>query len=135
MSKPLGWLMLALMPIAALVALYLVAFLVSVLSFLPQSATIVSNVRTISPLANFLLPGINPYLPLSVWLAIVVAVFIHEASHGIVARNVGMKVKAAGGRPPGLPSHRGVRGGGRQGTAQALQEQGLPAGSSRPARG
>ncbi|HUK75559.1 MAG TPA: site-2 protease family protein [Nitrososphaerales archaeon] len=95
-SKPLGWLMLALMPIAALVALYLVAFLVSVLYFSPQSATIVSNVRTISPLANFLLPGINPYLPLSVWLAIVVAVFIHEASHGIVARNVGMKVKAAG---------------------------------------
>ncbi|MGH9920615.1 MAG: site-2 protease family protein [Nitrososphaerales archaeon] len=95
-SKPLGWLMLALMPIAALVALYLVAFLVSVLYFSPQSATIVSNVRTISPLANFLLPGINPYLPISVWLAIVVAVFIHEASHGIVARNVGMKVKAAG---------------------------------------
>jgi len=95
-SKPLGWLMLALMPIAAAVALYVVAFLVSALYFSPQSATLVSNVRTISPLANFLLPGINPYLPLSVWLAIIVAVFIHEASHGIVARSLGMKVKAAG---------------------------------------
>ena len=95
-SKPLGWLMLVLMPIAAAVALYVVAFLVSALYFSPQSAAIVSNVRTISPLANFLLPGINPYLPLSVWLAIVVAVFIHEASHGIVARSLGMKVKAAG---------------------------------------
>lgn len=95
-SSPLGWLMLVLMPIAGAVALYLVAFLVSALYFSPQSAQLVSNVRTISPLANFLLPGINPYLPLSVWLAIIVAVFIHEASHGIVARNVGMKVKAAG---------------------------------------
>lgn len=95
-SSPLGWLMLVLMPIAGAVALYLVAFLVSALYFSPQSQQLVSNVRTISPLANFLLPGINPYLPLSVWLAIVVAVFIHEASHGIVARNVGMKVKAAG---------------------------------------
>jgi membrane-associated protease RseP (regulator of RpoE activity) len=95
-SRPLGWLMLALMPVAAAVALYVVAFLVSALYFSPESQQLVSNVRTISPLANFLLPGINPYLPLSVWLAIVVAVFIHEASHGIVARNVGMKVKAAG---------------------------------------
>lgn len=95
-SSPLGWLMLVLMPIAGAVALYVVAFLVSALYFSPQSAQLVSNVRTISPLANFLLPGINPYLPLSVWLAIIVAVFIHEASHGIVARNVGMKVKAAG---------------------------------------
>ncbi len=95
-SSPLGWLMLVLMPIAGAVALYVVAFLVSALYFSPQSQQLVSNVRTISPLANFLLPGINPYLPLSVWLAIIVAVFIHEASHGIVARNVGMKVKAAG---------------------------------------
>jgi membrane-associated protease RseP (regulator of RpoE activity) len=95
-SRPLGWLMLILMPIAGAVALYVVFFLVAALYFSPESATIVSNVRTISPLANFLLPGINPYLPLSVWLAIIVAVFIHEASHGIVARNVGMRVKAAG---------------------------------------
>jgi membrane-associated protease RseP (regulator of RpoE activity) len=95
-SRPLGWLMLILMPIAAAVALYVVFFLVGALYFSPESTQLISNVRTISPLANFLLPGINPYLPLSVWLAIVVAVFIHEASHGIVARNVGMRVKAAG---------------------------------------
>jgi membrane-associated protease RseP (regulator of RpoE activity) len=95
-SKPLGWLMLILMPIAGAVALYVVFFLVSALYFSPQGPALVSNVRTISPLANFLLPGINPYLPLSVWLAIIVAVFIHEASHGIVARSLGMKVKAAG---------------------------------------
>src|SRR5271169_4133048 len=95
-SSPLGWLMLVLMPIAGAVALYVVAFLVSALYFSPQSATLVSNVRTISPLANFLLPGINPYLPLSVWLAIIVAVFIHEASHGIVARSLGLPIKSAG---------------------------------------
>ena len=69
-SRPLGWLMLILMPIAAAVALYVVFFLVGALYFSPQGPALVSNVRTISPLANFLLPGINPYLPLSVWLAI-----------------------------------------------------------------
>ncbi len=95
-SKPLGWLMVALVPVEAAIAIYVIAIEVSALYFSPEGAAIASSVRTISPLANFLLPGINPYLPLSVWLAVIVAVVIHEASHGIVARNLGLRVKAAG---------------------------------------
>ena len=95
-TKPLAWVMVFLTPLAAVTALYVIAIEVSALYFSPQSHQIISNVRTISPLANFLLPGINPYLPVSVWLAIVVAVVIHESAHGIVARSLGMKVKSAG---------------------------------------
>jgi len=94
-SKPLAWLMLYLMPVAGAVALY---FIVEILTIYlsPAGAAVASDVRTISPLANFLLPGINPYLPLSVWLAVIVAVVIHEAAHGIVARSLGLPIKSAG---------------------------------------
>lgn len=95
-TRPLAWIMLYITPIAAAIALYVIAFEVSVLYFSPESHQILSNVRTISPLANFLLPGINPYLPLSVWLAVIAAVVIHESAHGIVARSLGLRVKAAG---------------------------------------
>jgi membrane-associated protease RseP (regulator of RpoE activity) len=95
-TKPLAWVMLAITPIAAAMALYVISTEVRILYFSPQSQQIISTVRTISPLANFLLPGINPYLPLSVWLAVIVAVLIHEASHGIVARSLGMRIKSAG---------------------------------------
>jgi membrane-associated protease RseP (regulator of RpoE activity) len=95
-TRPLAWIMLYIVPFAGALALYVIAFEVMALYFSPQAAQIVSNVRTISPLANFLLPGINPYLPISVWLAIVVAVFIHESAHGIVARSLGLPIKSAG---------------------------------------
>jgi membrane-associated protease RseP (regulator of RpoE activity) len=95
-TRPLAWVMLYLMPIGAALALYVISIEVTALYFSPQSHAILSSVRTISPLANFLLPGINPYLPLSVWLAVIVAVVIHEASHGIVARSLGLKIKSAG---------------------------------------
>ncbi len=95
-TRPLGWIMLAIVPFAAALALYVIGFEVAALYFSPQGPAIISRVRTISPLANFLLPGINPYLPISVWLAVIVAVVIHEASHGIVARSLGLRIKAAG---------------------------------------
>jgi len=95
-TRPLAWVMLYIMPVAAALALYVISIEVKALYFSPQSHAILSDVRTISPLANFLLPGINPYLPLSVWLAVIVAVVIHEASHGIVARSLGLRIKAAG---------------------------------------
>ena len=71
-SRPLAWLMLYLMPIAGGVALYFIIDLV-LIYLSPVGPSVASTVRTISPLANFLLPGINPYLPISVWLAIIVA--------------------------------------------------------------
>ncbi|MGA2665556.1 MAG: site-2 protease family protein [Nitrososphaerales archaeon] len=95
-TKPLAWFMLYLMPISGGIALYLV--LSEVFIYLgPRGAATASYVRTISPLANLLLPGVNPYVPIVYgWIAIVVAVVIHEASHGIVARSLGLPVKAAG---------------------------------------
>jgi membrane-associated protease RseP (regulator of RpoE activity) len=95
-TKPLAWVMLALVPLAGALALYVIAVEVHALYFTSQGAAIASSVRTISPLANFLLPGLNPYLPLSVWLAVIIAVVIHEASHGIVARSLGLRIKSAG---------------------------------------
>lgn len=95
-TKPLAWFMLYLMPVAGAVALFFIAQIVAVYFFSPQGAAYASYVRTISPLANLLLPGINPYLPLSVWVAVIIAVVIHEASHGIVARSLGLPVKSAG---------------------------------------
>jgi membrane-associated protease RseP (regulator of RpoE activity) len=95
-TKPLAWIMLALIPLAGALALYVIAVEVHALYFTSQGAAIASTVRTISPLANFLLPGLNPYLPLSVWLAVIIAVVIHEASHGIVARSLGLRIKSAG---------------------------------------
>jgi len=94
-SKPLAWVMLYLMPVAGAVALYVIIEVLGIY-LSPAGAAVASNIRTISPLANFLLPGINPYLPLSVWLAVIVAVVIHEAAHGIVARSLGLPVKSAG---------------------------------------
>ena len=95
-TKPLAWFMLYLMPISAGIALYLI--LSEVFTFLgPKGAATVSFIRTITPLANLLLPGINPYVPIFYgWLAIVVAVVVHEAAHGIVARSLGLPVKTAG---------------------------------------
>jgi membrane-associated protease RseP (regulator of RpoE activity) len=94
-GKPLAWVMLFLMPVAGAVALYFILQLVAIY-LSPAGPAVASTVRTISPLANFLLPGINPYLPLSVWLAVIVAVVIHEAAHGIVARSLGLPIKSAG---------------------------------------
>jgi membrane-associated protease RseP (regulator of RpoE activity) len=95
-TRPLAWLMLYLLPISAGIALYLI--LSEVLIFLsPRGPAVVSYIRTISPLANLLLPGVNPYVPIVYgWVAIVIAVAIHEAAHGIVARSLGLRVKSAG---------------------------------------
>ena len=95
-TKPLAWFMLILMPVTAGIALYIIFS--EVLIFLsPRGPAVVSYIRTITPLANILLPGINPYVPIVYgWLAIVIAVVFHEASHGIVARSLGMRVKSAG---------------------------------------
>lgn len=95
-TKPLAWLMLYLMPVSGGIALFLILEELSVY-LSPRGGEVVTYVRTISPLANLLLPGINPYVPIVYgWIGIVVAVVIHEASHGIVARSLGLRVKTAG---------------------------------------
>ncbi len=95
-SKPVGWLMLYLMPVAAAIGAYIFLDEVAIL-LSPRGAEVVSYIRTISPLANIGLPGINPYLPIvDGWIALVIAMIVHEGAHGIVARSLGLPVKAAG---------------------------------------
>ena len=96
-TKPLAWFMLYLWPVSAALILYVILKELSGLSCLRREPSSLGYVRTISPTANLLLPGLNPYVPIVYgWIAIVVAVVIHEASHGIVARSLGMRVKSAG---------------------------------------
>lgn len=95
-SKPVGWVLLYLMPVAAACGFYLFLNELAVL-LSPRGAEVATYVRTLSPLANFGLPGINPYIPIvDGWIALVVAMVIHEGAHGIVARSLGLPVKAAG---------------------------------------
>lgn len=95
-SRPVGWFLLYVMPVAGAVGFYLfLSELVVLLS--PRGPAVASYVRSLTPLANLGLPGINPYLPIvDGWIALVVAMIIHEGAHGIVARSLGLPVKASG---------------------------------------
>lgn len=89
-TKPLAWIMLYLMPISGGLALFLI--LSEFLVYLSPRGVEVANyvVSNISPTGNLLIPGLNPYVPIVYgWIAIVVAVVIHEAAHGIVAGALG----------------------------------------------
>jgi membrane-associated protease RseP (regulator of RpoE activity) len=95
-SKPVGWVLLYVMPVAAALGLYLFFSLLGIL-LSPRGAAVASYVRSLGPLANLGLPGINPFLPVvDGWIALVVAMIIHEGAHGIVARSLGLPVKASG---------------------------------------
>ncbi|MFL6526035.1 MAG: M50 family metallopeptidase [Nitrososphaera sp.] len=55
------------------------------------------GVRGVGPAANLLIPGFNPYLPITYGLAaLVITIIIHEAGHGIVARVHNIKVDSTG---------------------------------------
>ena len=95
-SKPLATFLLYLMPVACAIALYLFLSDLSVL-LSPAGAIVASYVRTLSPLGNLGLPGINPYLPIvDGWIALLVAVVVHEGAHGVIARSLGLPVKSSG---------------------------------------
>ena len=95
-TKPISWVLLTLMPIAGVVILYLYLTLLS--AYLsPRGAAIASAVRSIGPLANLGLPGINPYIPIFYGIvALIIGVVIHEGAHGVFARAFGIRVKASG---------------------------------------
>jgi membrane-associated protease RseP (regulator of RpoE activity) len=95
-SKPVGWVLLYFMPVAAAIGLYLFLNQLAVL-LSPRGILVANYIRTISPLGNLGLPGINPYLPIvDGWVALITAMVIHEGAHGIVARSLGLPVKASG---------------------------------------
>jgi len=95
-TKPLSWVLLALMPIAGIIVLYLY-LLVLLALFSPRGVAVASAIRTISPLANIGIPGINPYIPVFYGLvALIIGVVLHEGAHGVFARAFGIRVKSAG---------------------------------------
>ena len=95
-SKPVGWFLLYMMPVAAGlgVFLFLTEFLVI---FSPTAHQVGVAVRGVTPLAYLGLPGINPYLPIvDGWVALVFAMIVHEGAHGVIARSLGLPVKTSG---------------------------------------
>jgi membrane-associated protease RseP (regulator of RpoE activity) len=95
-SKPVGWLLLYAMPVAAGLGFFLFLSEGGIL-LSPRGVAVATYIRSLSPLANLGLPGINPYLPIvDGWIALVIAMIIHEGAHGVVARSLGLPVKASG---------------------------------------
>ena len=92
--KRLGWVLLYMLPIAAFIGFYLI--LSTVIAFI-SSASLRGFAGQITPSAYLLLPGINPYLPIVYgWIALIIAIIVHEGMHGILARSLGLPVKSSG---------------------------------------
>jgi membrane-associated protease RseP (regulator of RpoE activity) len=93
-SRYFSWTALFLVPFVAGIAFYLI---INSLIGLLSNPGVGQVARDLGPGAILLLPGINPLLPIVYgWLAIVCAVVIHEGAHGVIARNVGLRVKSSG---------------------------------------
>ena len=93
-SRLISWVALVIVPIVAVIGLYLLSSSLFTLLWTPVAREVT---RELNPASYLLLPGINPILPfLYGWLAIVCAVVIHEGAHGIIARNRGLNVKSSG---------------------------------------
>lgn len=83
-----------LMPIITALAIFLI---VGSLAVLFANADARQGVRGVGPTANLLIPGLNPYLPITYgWVALVVTIIIHEAGHGILARVYNIRVDSTG---------------------------------------
>lgn len=93
-SRLVSWVGLAVVPVVALVGLYLVFSSLFALLWNPAAGEVI---RDVGPGAFLLLPGVNPLLPfLYGWFAIICAVAVHEGAHGVIARSLGLKVKSSG---------------------------------------
>jgi len=83
-----------LMPVITAIAILLI---IGGISTLITNVSLREDVRAIGPRGNFLIPILNPLLPITYTLvALVISVFIHEAGHGVVARVYGIKVESTG---------------------------------------
>ena len=83
-----------LMPAITALAIFLI---VGSLMIMFSNAAAREGVRGVGLTANLLIPGINPYLPLTYgWAALVITIVIHEAGHGIVARVYNIRVDSTG---------------------------------------
>ncbi len=83
-----------LMPLITGLAIFLI---LGSLAILVGNSGARDGAASIGPQANLLIPGLNPYLPLTYgWVALVVTIIIHEAGHGIVARVYNVRVDSTG---------------------------------------
>ena len=83
-----------LMPLITALAIFLIiGSLVAIFS----NAAAREGMRGVGPQANLLIPGLNPYLPITYgWVALIITIIIHEAGHGIVARVYNIRVDSTG---------------------------------------
>jgi membrane-associated protease RseP (regulator of RpoE activity) len=83
-----------LMPAITALAIFLI---VGSLLIMFSNATARGAVATVGPQANLLIPGLNPFLPITYgWAALIITIIIHEAGHGIVARVYNIRVESTG---------------------------------------
>lgn len=83
-----------LMPLITALAIFLI---IGSLMIMFSNAAAREGVRGVGPQANLLIPGLNPYLPITYgWVALVITIIIHEAGHGIVARVYNIRVDSTG---------------------------------------
>ncbi len=93
-TRPLGWAFLIIMPISAIIGL---ALILRAVSIYVESEVARSQARSLTPLANILIPGLNPYLPILYgWGALIVALAVHEGAHAALARSLKFSVKSTG---------------------------------------
>jgi len=93
-SGMISWLSPFIVPVVAGIGLYMLLGSLLALLWTPAVREIG---RALGPAAYLLIPGISPILPVFYGLlAIIVALTIHEAAHGIIARNLGLRVKSSG---------------------------------------
>ncbi len=93
-TRFLAWMYVVIFPFLAVSGIYLVASTVLLYISIPAAGEVA---RETGFLANILIPGLNPYLPLAYgWIALVLAIVVHEGGHGIAARSLGFLVKSAG---------------------------------------
>ena len=65
----------------------------AIISFAPAR----EMTRDLGPRSIFLIPGLNPYLPVGyVLISLIITIIVHEAGHGIVARVYNVKIETTG---------------------------------------
>ncbi len=90
----LSWISLILMPIFSILAVSILLLTASLYLSFPEVREIA---RETGPQGAFLIPGINPYLPIIYgWIAIFIGLVIHELSHGVIAKAVDIPVRSSG---------------------------------------
>ena len=83
-----------LMPAITGLAIFLI---IGSLLIMFSNASARGAVAGVGPQANLLIPGLNPFLPITYgWAALIITIIIHEAGHGIVARVYNIRVDSTG---------------------------------------